>query len=47
LKDSTDWVGGRFADGFVFRDGKITQYLSFGEQLDALKWAGIEAQEIM
>ena len=47
LKDSTDWVEGRFADGFVFRDGKITQYLSFGEQLDALKWAGIEEQEIM
>ena len=44
LKGSTDWVGGRFADGFVFRDGKITQYLSFGERLDALKWAGIEEQ---
>src|SRR5580765_3282084 len=42
LKDSPDWVGGRFADGFVFRDGKITQYLSFGERLDALRWAGIE-----
>jgi len=42
LKDSTDWVGGRFADGFVFRDGKITQYLSFGERGDALRWAGIE-----
>jgi ketosteroid isomerase-like protein len=47
LKDSLDWVDGRFADGFVFRNGKITQYLSFGEQLDALKWAGIEEQEIM
>jgi len=47
LKDSTDWVDGRFADGFVLRDGKITQYLSFGEQPDALKWAGIEEQEIM
>lgn len=42
LKDSTDWVGGRFADGFVFRNGKITQYLSFGERIDALRWAGIE-----
>ncbi len=42
LKDSTDWVGGRFADGFVFRAGKIIQYLSFGERRDALKWAGIE-----
>ena len=37
LKDSLDWVDGRFADGFVFRNGKITQYLSFGEQLDALR----------
>ncbi len=46
LKDSTDWVGGRFADGFVFRGGKIIQYLSFGERRDALQWAGIEEQEI-
>ena len=46
LKDSTDWIDGRFADGFVFRAGKIIQYLSFGERRDALKWAGIEEQEI-
>lgn len=45
LKDSTDWVGGRFADGFVFRNGKITQYLTFGERVDALRWAGIEDQQ--
>jgi ketosteroid isomerase-like protein len=45
LKDSTDWVGGRFADGFLFRAGKIIQYLSFGERRDALKWAGIEEQD--
>lgn len=42
LKDSTDWIDGRFADGFVFRNGTITQYISFGERADALKWAGIE-----
>lgn len=42
LKDSTDWIDGRFADGFVFRNGKITQYLTFGERADALRWAGIE-----
>jgi ketosteroid isomerase-like protein len=42
LKDSSDWVGGRFADGFVFRDGKITEYLSFAGRADALGWAGIE-----
>jgi ketosteroid isomerase-like protein len=47
LKDSLDWVDGRFADGFVFRAGKITHYLTFGERLDALKWAGIEEHEII
>ena len=44
-KDSTEWIDGRFADGFVFRKGKITQYLSFGERADALEWAGIEDRE--
>ena len=42
LKDSTEWIGGRFADGFVFRNGKIIQYLSFGERSEALTWAGIK-----
>ncbi len=42
LHGRTDWTGGRFADGFVFREGKITEYRSFGERVDALKWAGIE-----
>ncbi|QJR09502.1 hypothetical protein DSM104443_00546 [Usitatibacter rugosus] len=46
LKDSTDWVDGRFADGFVFRNGKITQYLTFGERAEALRWAGIEDQQV-
>ena len=46
LNGSTDWVDGRFADGFVFRKGKITEYLSFGERVDALKWAGIENREV-
>ena len=42
LKSSSEWVGGRFADGFAFRNGRIIEYLSFGERADALKWAGIE-----
>ena len=47
LKDSTDWIDGRFADGFVFRAGKITHYLSFGERREALQWAGIEEHEMI
>jgi len=43
LKESNEWVGGRFADGFVFRNGKIVEYFSFGKRAEALEWAGIEA----
>ncbi len=42
LHGSADWIDARFADGFVFRDGRITEYRTFGERADALAWAGIE-----
>jgi uncharacterized protein len=42
LKGATDWMGGRFADGFMFRKGKIIEYRTFAERMDALNWAGIE-----
>lgn len=45
LKDATEWTGGRFADGFVFRSGKITEHRPFGERAHALKWAGLEDGE--
>lgn len=41
LHGAKEWTGGRFADGFAFRDGKIVEYLSFGERAEAMKWAGI------
>lgn len=44
LHGATEWTGGRFADGFVFRNGKIVEYYSFGERARALEWAGIEEQ---
>jgi uncharacterized protein len=46
LKDATDWIGGRFADGFVFRNGRITEYRSFGERAQALNWAGIQDEAL-
>lgn len=36
-----EWVEGRFADGFIFRDGKIVQHRSFGQRAEAMAWAGI------
>lgn len=41
LHGATEWTGGRFADGFVFRGGKITEYRTFWERAQALAWAGI------
>jgi ketosteroid isomerase-like protein len=41
LHGATEWIGGRFADGFVFRDGRIVEYRSFGERAEALAWAGM------
>lgn len=45
-KGATAWTGGRFADGFVFRNGKITEYRSFGERAQALDWAGIQGEAL-
>ncbi|MCB8933320.1 MAG: nuclear transport factor 2 family protein [Fimbriimonadaceae bacterium] len=42
LKDSDEWIDGRFADGFVVRDGKIVEYHTFWERSTALDWAGID-----
>lgn len=43
--DATDWTGGPFADGFVFRNGKITEYRTFEERVHALRWAGIQDED--
>lgn len=38
---ATRWSGGRFADGFVIRDGKVAEFRTFWQRADALKWADI------
>lgn len=44
LTGATDWIDARFADAFVLRDGKITEYRTFRGRADALTWAGIDGQ---
>lgn len=41
LKATQNWVEGRVADGFVFRNGKITFMQTFLEPPQALAWAGL------
>lgn len=43
LKDQMEWIDGRFADVFTFRDGKAIHYRSFAETQEALEWAGADA----
>lgn len=41
-KDKMEWIDGRVADGFAFRDGKVVQFRSFLKNKDAFEWAGIQ-----
>ena len=43
LHGATEWTGGRFADGFVLRDGKLAEFRTFWQRAEALNWAGIAA----
>ncbi len=40
LKSRPEWAEGRVGDVFTFRNGKVTEFRSFGELNQALKWAG-------
>jgi ketosteroid isomerase-like protein len=45
LKDYAEWIDGRFADVYTFRDGKAIQMRSFGKRQEALEWAGAKASD--
>ena len=42
LKDHTEWVEGRTADVYTFRDGKAIQFRTFADEREALEWVGVE-----
>jgi uncharacterized protein len=43
LKDNLEWIEGRLADVYTFRNGKVIQKRTFDEREQALEWAGVEA----
>jgi len=45
LKDHTEWIDGRIADVFVWRNGKAIQFRTFADEHQALEWAGVDEQE--
>ena len=40
LKNKLEWIEGRFADVFTFRNGMVIQMRTFAEREQALEWAG-------
>ena len=42
LKDQLDWLEGRTADVYTFRNGKATEFRTFADEEEALKFAGVE-----
>lgn len=45
LRNRTDFLDGRLADVFTFRNGKAIGYRTFGEVKEVLEWAGVEATD--
>ena len=39
LKDHTEWVEGRTADVYTWRNGKAIQFRTFADKRQALEWA--------
>jgi uncharacterized protein len=45
LKDNTEWLEGRLADVYTFRNGKAIQMRTFADGRQALEWAGVQASD--
>ncbi|MFS4460708.1 nuclear transport factor 2 family protein [Bdellovibrio sp. HCB2-146] len=43
LKNETNWIDAKIADGFVVKDGLVTEFHTFGSKEKAFKWAAISA----
>jgi len=42
LKTETQWREGRVVDVYTFRNGKVIEFRSFGDERQAVEWAGVE-----
>jgi len=43
LKNETQWRESRIADVYTFRNGKAIEFRTFGDERQAMDWAGVEA----
>lgn len=45
LTHETEWREGRIADVYTFRQGKAIQFRTFGDEREALEWAGVKPSD--
>lgn len=41
LKNNSEWIDERIADGFIIKDGRVAEFHSFANNQKAFEWAGI------
>lgn len=44
LNDQTEWLEGRTADVFTFRNGKVIEFRTFADERPALEYAGVGSE---
>lgn len=45
LKNETQWREGRIADVYTFRNGKVIEFRTFGDERRAVEWAGVQVSD--
>jgi ketosteroid isomerase-like protein len=45
LKNETQWREGRVADVYTFRNGKVVEFRTFGDERQAVQWAGVQVSD--
>jgi len=45
LKNETQWREGRTVDVYTFRNGKVIEFRTFGDERQAVQWAGVQVSD--
>jgi ketosteroid isomerase-like protein len=45
LKNETPWREGRIADVYTSRNGKVIEFRTFGDERQAVQWAGVQVSD--
>jgi ketosteroid isomerase-like protein len=45
LKNETQWREGRIVDVYTFRNGKVIEFRTFGDERQAVQWAGVQVSD--